>query len=450
MYPEMQTERASLPLADGDTPIEHDAPTRWSPITRIAFRFGFAYFGLLYLELVLHLLPFPPFTQISWLYDAVRWKGVVWISKNLLHLSHDFATDFLNPANASKDTTYFWVLGLCYLVLAVAATVAWSLLDRKREQYTLLHRWFIVYLRLCLAAVLLPYGATKIFRVQFPPPSLSALMQTYGSSSLMQLMWIFMGASASYSFFGGLMEVVPGLLLVIPRLATLGALLSLAVVGNVLMMNFGYDVPVKLVLMNMTAVSIVILLPEFKRLADFFVFNRTVPAEPEKPLFQRRSLNRLAVVLQIAFGVVLLSYNLAHSYRVSSQMEASRKTPLYGIWMVDDYELNGEAKAPLTNDAHRWQSLIVNSGSEVVVHVMTGAAQVLYLHLDPARNSILLTQPGNPGWLAEFAYDNSRPGSLVLTGKMGGVPAVMRLHREDESKMPVNDPDIHWIHDAVK
>jgi hypothetical protein len=81
---------------------------------------------------------------------------------------------------------------------------------------------------------------------------------------------------------------------------------------------------------------------------------------------------------------------------------------------------------------------------------MTGAAQTLYLHLDAARNNLLLTQPGNPGWFAEFAYDNSRPDSLVLTGKMGGVPAVMRLHREDESKMPVNDPDIHWIHDAVK
>ena len=104
----------------------------------------------------------------------------------------------------------------------------------------------MVYLRLVLAATMIPYGAAKIFPWQFPAPTLSKLIQRYGDSSPMGLLWTFMGASRSYSFFGGATELLAGMLLVVPRLATLGALVCIGVMSNVLMLNLGYDVPVKL------------------------------------------------------------------------------------------------------------------------------------------------------------------------------------------------------------
>ncbi len=144
----------------------------WSTLTRIAFRFGFVYLGLYNLETPLYLLAFPPFVQISALYQTVRGKGVLWVSKHVLHLSHDFGTDFQIQATGTKDSTYAWVQVLCFLVIAVLATLIWSLFDRKRQEYVWLQRWFMVYLRLSLACALIPYGAIKIFPWQFPPASL--------------------------------------------------------------------------------------------------------------------------------------------------------------------------------------------------------------------------------------------------------------------------------------
>lgn len=450
MQLEMRNKSDAAPSLPGEAQVPAVQPAQWTLATKIAFRFGFVYFALFNLELFLHLLPFPPFTQFSWLWDFTRGKTVVWVSKHVLHLTHDFSTDYLNSLVGSKDTTYYHVQALCYLAIAAVATLTWSLWDRKRREYVWLHRWFLLGLRITLAAALIPYGAVKLFPAQFPPPTLSQFLDTYGNSTPRQLLWISMGVAPIYSFFGGLMEVIPGVLLMVPPLVTLGALLSTAAMSNVLMLNFGYDVEAKLFVINLFLMGIVILLPDMARLADFFVLNRGTPAVAEKPLFRRKSLNRAAIVLQIAFGVVLLSYNVYRSHQVASQFAAARKTPLSGIWDVDEFQINGEARPPLATNAHRWQRMIVNYNDQVVVQVMTGATSFLFLRFDTRIKSLVLTQSGNPDWIAELTYDDSRPGLLVLSGKMGGLPVLIRFHREDESKFPLNDRSVHWISDAVK
>jgi hypothetical protein len=278
----------------------------------------------------------------------------------------------------------------------------------------------------------------------------SQLIQAYEGSTRNQLLWIFMGVSPVYSFFGGLMEVMAGLLLMVPRLSTLGALLSTAVLGNIMMLNFGYDVGAKLLVINLALMGIIILLPELSRVANFFLWNRSMPAEPDKPLFRRKTFNRAAVILQISFGILLFSYDACRSYQYSSKLAAERKGPLCGIWFVDDYEINGESRPPMSNNPHRWQRVIVDSADQVVVQVMTGDVQALYLHSDPRLKTFVLTEPGIASWIAELTYDDSKPGSMILSGKMGGLPMLIRLHREDESKLPLNNHTLHWVQDVVR
>ncbi len=450
MQPEMRKEIHSGSSPNRKIQVSGIPSTSWNVLTKIAFRFGFVYFGLFNLEVILHLLPFPPFTQLFWLFDLARWNAVLYVSKHLLHVAHDFGTDYLNTTAGTKDTTYYYVLALCYLVIAAVASLIWSLLDRRRQEYVRLHRWFLLFLRVSLAAALISYGAAKLFPYQFPAPARSQLIQTFGNSTRNQLLWIFMGVSPVYSFFGGLVEVFAGLLLMVPRLATLGALFSTAAMGNVLMLNFGYDVGAKLLVINLILMAIIIILPELTRLANFFLLNRSIPAETGKPLFRRQYLNRAALVLQIAFGVLLLSYDAYRSYELSSQLIASREVPLSGIWFVDEYRINGEPRLPLSNNEHRWQRMIVDSRDQVVVQVMTGALQPLFLRSDPNVKSFVLTEGGMPSWIAELTYDDSKPGFLVLTGKMGRLPVLIRFHRESESKLPLTDHTIRWIQDVVK
>jgi len=443
LEPRMESRpRASLG-EDAQAPI---AP--WTGATRIAFRFAFVYFGLCNSELALHVLPFPPFAQLEPLYMGLRWRLVVWVSGQLLHLSHDFSTDFQNVARASKDTTYIWVQTLCYLVIAVVATLVWSWADRKRLEYTWLHKWFLVYLRVCLAAGLISFGVVKLLPVQFAPPPPSELARTIGSLRREQLLWVSMGVSPIYCFFGGLMEVVPAFLLLLPGVVTLGALLSIASMTNVLMLNFGYDIGAKSMSINMLLMAVLIVLPDAARLADFFLPNRSVPANHPRALFRQAWLNRAATALLVLFGVVLFNYTFFRSYQEITGRLSAENTNLYGTWFVDDYAVSGESKPPLSTSTHRWQRLFIDSKHDAVVEVMSGDFQPLFLRIDPHAHSLVLTESGGPEWIAELMYDDSKPGSLLLRGTMGGLPVMIQLHREDQSKFPVNDHKITWVRDA--
>ena len=423
---------------------------RWHLGTKIAFRFAFIYFLLYTLWLPFYLVPIPPLPQ---LYDKYKslWDAIVpWVSNQVLHLQHDFSNDFLNTAGGSQDTTAAYIKVLCYLVIAAVATFIWSLLDGNRPNYGWMHKWFIVYLRLALACTMIPYGMAKIFPTQFPAPPLSRLLQTYGDSSPMGLLWTFMGASRTYSFFGGATEVLAGMLLVIPRLATLGALVCIGVMSNVLMLNLGYDVPVKLGSIHLLLMAGFVVAPDWRRLADFFALNRRVEPAVARPLFRSKWLNRSAIALQVAFGVVLLTFNLYHDdQRTKQVVEFRQNTPLYGIWSVDELKVDGNVgPPPLTNQAG-WQRIVIESRTDGMVEPVRGPNQSLMLHFDALKKGFSMTSPADPGWLAEFTYENPRPDLLILTGKIGGHAASATLHKEDESEFFLKSRGFHWIQEVA-
>jgi uncharacterized membrane protein YphA (DoxX/SURF4 family) len=102
------------------------------------------------------------------------------------------------------------------------------------------------FLRLGLAVTMVVYGFSKVWVRQFPPLDEWTAFQSYGDSSPMGLLWRFMGHSPTYERFTGFAEVLAGVLLATRRTATPGALVMVAVMANVVMLNFCFDVPVKL------------------------------------------------------------------------------------------------------------------------------------------------------------------------------------------------------------
>src|SRR6185436_683003 len=127
-------------------PAEILAGPRWPVAKRVAFRFAFSYF-------VAYIIPFPldnlPFTDWLILKYTNLWQAIVpWVGQHILHLSYDI-TVF---QNGSGDTTYNYVQVLCMLVIAAAATIVWSALDRKRANYIGLHQFLRIYIRFSLAS----------------------------------------------------------------------------------------------------------------------------------------------------------------------------------------------------------------------------------------------------------------------------------------------------------
>lgn len=293
MQPQTQTEPTVR-----EAEIEQREPQSgeaWSMSRLIGFRFAFAY-------LVLYALPsplsfIPGVSSLFGWYDKVWQRLVIWTGAHILHLSQPVQY----APTGSGDTMHDYIQNTLMLVFALAGAAIWSVLDRKRRDYSYLHEWVRLYVRLYLGATLLGYGAFKVIKAQFPYPYLSRLLEPYGEGSPMGLLWTFMGYSKTYNVFTGLVEMIGGAFVIIPRLTTLGALISAAAMTNVFILNMSYDVPVKIFSLNLLLMSCFLLLPELRRLTNVFILNRPAPAFEPPQLFQRRSLTLGLLAAQIIF-----------------------------------------------------------------------------------------------------------------------------------------------------
>lgn len=272
-----------------------------------AFRFTFVYWLLFCLP---PLVPEVLGSYGFWFSSA--WNRLVsvvvtWTGSTLFGL-----TDPLVPPNGSGDTTWNYLEKLVALVLALVVAMIWSAVDWRRQQYRVLGDWLYSLLRYSLAATMLGYGLAKVgieFN-QFPVIGVRQLDKTWGDSSPMNVLWAFMGASRPYTVFAGLGEVVGALLLVWRRTATIGALVVFGVMLNVAMLNFCYDVPVKIYSTHLAFAALMILAPDVVRLFQLLVLNHRVEPREWHPFWRgvwlvwtRRVLKTAAVIMLVVLPV---------------------------------------------------------------------------------------------------------------------------------------------------
>ena len=418
----------------------NDSAAGWHPVTRVLFRFAFAYF-------VLYVFPFPlnviPYVD-AWVapYDGLWNAFVPWVGKRLFHL------DITVFPNGSGDTTYNYVQVFCFAVIALAVALAWSILDRRRTQYRLFYEWLRIYVRFSLATAMMSYGAIKVIKSQFPAPTLDKLVQPIGDQSPMAMLWNFMGASQSYNVFTGLGEFLGGLLLTTRRTLLLGALVSIAVLSNIVMLNFSYDVPVKLYSAHLLAMAVFLCLPELRRLADFFVLNR--PAAPvEFPrLFTRLWLDRGALAVRTIFvlGFAGLCFYGAWQGR-KTYGDLAPRAALYGIWDVDQFEADGQVLPPLITDAFRWRRIIFDRPGRMGIQAMSDSRRRFVFKQAPKTNVLTLTRIDDPKWKSSLSYTQTGPGLVAMEGTFDGRKVRATLRRVDKSDFLLLSRGFHWINE---
>jgi uncharacterized membrane protein YphA (DoxX/SURF4 family) len=334
------------------TPLAELAPEPrpWSPLRRVLFRFGFIYWTLFCLPLAIGL------PVIDTLFgDAVnlrRWKVSAAFAKHVLKVRSDVAVEH----NGSGDRVVNWVYLLLITVAALVGTVLWSLVTRRRE-HERLREALRVLMRYVLGFVMLGYGIIKLFGGQFPPPSTSRLLQPFGDASPMGLMWTFMGASKPYVVFSGAGETVGALLVLFRRTTTLGALILAGVLTNIVMLNFCYDVPVKIGSSHYLAMCILLMQPDLRRLADVLVFHRPAAVRTWCRTFRSR---RARIAHHVAKSLLVVSVVGAMVYakgKAARQQLKVHRSWIDGSWRVKRFVRNGQELPALMDDHTRWSRL---------------------------------------------------------------------------------------------
>ena len=414
-------------------------PARWSLAGKILFRFAFVYLTLYcwpgtgrssILDAIPNyddgasnesgLLKFTSLLEAPWRHLAP------WVAVHVFHLQGAVTQ---NHPTGSGDTTLDYVLVFCFALIAAFATLAWSVLDRRRPNYTTLYACLRLLVRFTLSFTMLSYGFAKVYPLQFRTPGLSQLTETYGEASPMGILWTFMGASAAYTKFCGLAEVLAGVLhLFRRRTTTLGALVAAGAMLNVAALNFSYDVPVKLYSSHLVLMSLFLMAPDAGALLSFFVLRKPARLEGVSlPSFERRWLRLAAIAFQ-ALVICSISYNkIWGGYKTTKMYEGSyfKNAPLYGVWNAD-------------SDTAHWRQLTIQYPRALSIRDISGERLRFASTYDEANHKLTLNSFKHQD---DFTYEQPDAQHLVLRGK----ESTLTFHRVDASKFLLTSRGFHWI-----
>jgi len=414
----------------------------WGPVKRILFRFVFVYFLLYTFPFPLGFIPvYGPIIEQP--YTDLWDKAMPWVGERV------FGVEVLHRPLGSGDTTYNYVQIFSYLVLTLVAVAIWSLLDRRRANYEKLSAGLRVYIRFVLATAMIGYGAAKLIPAQMIPPWPSKLLQPIGEASPMGLVWTFMGVSASYMVFTGASEMLGGILLVFRRTVLLGALVCIGVMSNVVMINFSYDVPVKLYSSHLLLMAVFLAAPDLKRLANLLVLNRPVPPAERRPLFAQPIRQRTAVILGTIFILFVTGTSLYDSYQGFMQFGfLSPKPRLHGIWEVEELAVNGKVQPLLATDETLWRRLIFEwPGTVGIQHPHETDARYYELKVDPGPHMFTLAKYDDPKWRGALDYKLVGEDVLMLESQIEGKHIRGRYRRMDDSRFRLISRGFHWINE---
>jgi hypothetical protein len=422
------------------------ATRRWPSGLRVGFRFCFVYFSLFALSnqiiSVLFTLPngaAPPLLGSRWPLRQIT----IWVAAHVLRRPVINITDF-----PGGDTWYDWVLVFSLQVLALMITAVWSALDRRRENYRAIHKWFRFFMRIALASEMLGYGLAKVIPTQMPFPSLTTLVGPFGNFPLPYVFWFTVGSSPAYEIFAGSAELLAGLLLIFPRTSVLGALVCMADMIQVFTFNMTYDVHVKIFSFHLLLMSLFLLAPEMPRIISFFFSDRAAGPSTQAPLFRSLGANRAALVLQILFGFYLAGIYAYQNIHLWHSVGGGRPKPsLYGIWNAEKVLIDGQIRSPLITDYDRWRRVIIDSSTSASFQRMDDSFDRYSSDIDDKGKTITLTKKSAKAWKAIFVFDRRGQDSLILDGAMDGRKVYMELKLFDVNKLKLINDRFHWVFD---
>ena len=413
----------------------------WSFIEKILFRFSFLFFGI-------YIFPFPfnffSFLggSLSFIDNAWNWL-VVFTGKHILHLPYNITVQ----PNGSGDTTWNYVQLFIMVMFALTGCIIWSVADARKKNYNRWLYWLTVGVRYFLAFSLIAYGSFKVFKTQFPAPSIARLLEPYGQSSPMGLAWTFLGYSRGYNYFMGIAEITGGLLLLFKKSKTFGALFSMTVTCNIVAINFCFDVPVKLYSSALLAMAVFIAAPEISRLYQFFFNRKTTSLKSHSFTFETKWKRITAsVVKALLILYMLIVFTMEGINSLKKYGENAPKPELYGYYNVATFIRNNDTLAPLLTDTIRWNKILFDNYNRITIKKMNDTLIAYTYTNDTMSHELRLTQRDDATLTYNFTYNVVDKNRIEL--KSTHKDAIyMQLNKIDVNDLLLMKRGFHWINE---
>jgi hypothetical protein len=338
-------------------------------------------------------------------------------------------------------------------ILAVGAAFLWTVFKPRSSNPRLFWSFYVAN-RYMLAGSIFYYGWGKVLLLQFAP-SLDYFAFEVAQHSPNDLLWAFMTGSSSYQFFAGVIEVTAALLLLSRRTVIAGALLSLAAMGNVLALDLGYDVSVKFIALEMFLMALFAVVPYWAVLAAVLLRHVTPRADAWPQTIILHKFSRGSRIVALIVTIWLVTATLYDTVRLRATVLENRRTPLSGIWDVEQITRDGTDVPLVITNPELWRRFVFQSKNAAVVFPMsnyplpragTGRANgIRYeMRLDESTHSVRLTPFPMSGTNDALIFDYSvvDTGHLELTTADSRI--AVRLRRFDVGAYPLVSWERRW------
>lgn len=449
-------------------PIRHSRPERntasavdplqeeWSAPRKTGFRF-LSLFVLLFILT----LPFPRrFLPDTGSFLAPMFEPLARLGGRIV-----LGADARFTAALASDSTGLYLHTLNLAVIALALCALWSVADRRRTNYAREAGWFVAIVAYYLALQLFIYGFDKVFKTQFYLPEPNTLFTTVGETPRDLLYWSVMGASRPYTMFTGAAEVLAAALLLFRTTRTPGALIAFGVLLNVVAVNLGYDISVKLYSSFLLVLSVVILAPQGKRMVDFFSGKGVPPLPSFGSAPKTKGEYLLRAGAKGAMIVLILFESLSrHAAAGNFNDDAAPRPPLHGAYQVTTFAAEGKAEGTEegkteegrkegeegTPPSASWKRIFVHRRGYLIIQTADETMHDYELRPDTARKIMTLTDPAS-GRRSRLHYRLHRgPDStavLELRGELNGDSVAATARMLDLNTLPLLRGEFHWTTD---
>ena len=401
---------------------------------------------LLFTYIFFYIVPFP-FDNLSELpllkhvgelyYKFFDWFTLL-IGQNLLGLAELQKIEL----TGSGDTTFDYVSLVSNLLLAILLTIILLLVGLKQDAYQKIKAFIVTYARYFVGIMLLFYGLAKLFEGQFIGPGAPQLDKAYGDGSPMNLLWTFMGFSKPYTMFTGAAEILGGALLLFRKTTYLGCLVSIGVMANVVMLNFCYDVPVKLFSSHLLLLSIFILQPALVAIFNFFMKNETatLPAPPALE-FSKRWMQIAKVILKWA---IIIGFPISTVVQIKGY-DMPQPNAMEGRYQPEWFAVNQDTMIQeISKDTLHWKKLMVGRFYSKV-ETLDGQSVFYKQELDTTTQILTLTSFRDSTEIHEFSYEWLQDDQILLEGiyLSDTIQALMNVKQPKDYTLM--NRGFHWI-----
>jgi hypothetical protein len=260
-------------------------------------------------------------------------------------IQHHLFPGSISNIDFSSDT-----IGL-NILLVLLLLIALLLVGIFRNRFRLIEPLCRLLSAYYVAAILLEYGFDKIFKRQFPLPEPNILYSNFGSLTKDMLFWSTMGTSYSYSLATGIIEVLTAILILIKPTRLLGYCLATGVFVNILLINIGFDISVKLFSSFLLLVLLFNVAPSLKSIYAFFI-------QHKRP----QSYQWIHVLLSVGIiSCILFQY-------VFNDDQAERP-PLHGAYQIERFVIGNDT---LDNVDFPYERFFIHSANYIIFQKTDG------------------------------------------------------------------------------